>query len=447
MTAPPFSLRARLAAAALGAALAGLLPVPAPAQTVNGSPHVTLSINGEPSPGVVAGTPLLITARFEAPGARPGPPASTTLGDGKAEAWSDLVSLDLGDASGQPVPSSPRLVQRPKEKTLVLEPGWTVRLQWELPSGDAGRLAPGVYRARLRLGAVVLAESRLTIAAPAAQPTAGTARRRWRADIMHGLATGDRKEAEAAVWSWLKTEPRNPDAFLALSAVLERGGEMVASYGAASRALALTLDPASSPIAPDEGDSPAAFAGGGSARSELPAALLDRQHKVEVAVLGLDKISAAPGTSVPAADVPAGRPTDPSKPAAAGQASAGAPSGPPSAPASPPTAAPPPTIGSPGPASGATQPGANAGPVPPGIGQPAVVAPPGAAAPADAALQDYNQTVKKGDDLFAAGDYFEAVLAYERAWRISYNNKLKTDAKALDERLARARQARDAKKK
>lgn len=55
----------------------------------------------------------------------------------------------------------------------------------------------------------------------------------------------------------------------------------------------------------------------------------------------------------------------------------------------------------------------------------------------------YNETVKRGDDLLAAGNSFEAVLAYERAARIAYNNKLKTDVKALDERLARARRARD----
>ncbi|HWR97536.1 MAG TPA: hypothetical protein VN317_03870 [Candidatus Methanoperedens sp.] len=63
------------------------------------------------------------------------------------------------------------------------------------------------------------------------------------------------------------------------------------------------------------------------------------------------------------------------------------------------------------------------------------------------ALRDYQDTVSKGDALLAAGDFFEAVLAYERAWRVRYNNKLDVPAAGLDERLARARKARDEKKK
>jgi tetratricopeptide (TPR) repeat protein len=59
--------------------------------------------------------------------------------------------------------------------------------------------------------------------------------------------------------------------------------------------------------------------------------------------------------------------------------------------------------------------------------------------------EDYEETVRKGDTLYAAGDYFEAVRTYEQAWRIAYNNKLKTDAKMLDEKLAAARRARDEK--
>lgn len=60
-------------------------------------------------------------------------------------------------------------------------------------------------------------------------------------------------------------------------------------------------------------------------------------------------------------------------------------------------------------------------------------------------LEDYDETVQKGDSLFADGNYRDAVLAYERAWRVAYNNKLNTDAAALDERLAKARKARDEK--
>jgi len=58
-------------------------------------------------------------------------------------------------------------------------------------------------------------------------------------------------------------------------------------------------------------------------------------------------------------------------------------------------------------------------------------------------LEEYEESLRKGDSLCAAGNYFDAVLAYERAWRIAYNNKLKTDAAALDARLARAKNARD----
>jgi hypothetical protein len=70
----------------------------------------------------------------------------------------------------------------------------------------------------------------------------------------------------------------------------------------------------------------------------------------------------------------------------------------------------------------------------------------GAAAQTPTPTEEYEETVRKGDTLYAAGDYFEAVRTYERAWRIAYNNKLKTDAKMLDEKLAAARRARDEKK-
>jgi len=58
-------------------------------------------------------------------------------------------------------------------------------------------------------------------------------------------------------------------------------------------------------------------------------------------------------------------------------------------------------------------------------------------------LEEYEESLRKGDSLCAAGNYFDAVLAYERAWRIAYNNKLKTDSAALDARLAKAKKARD----
>jgi tetratricopeptide (TPR) repeat protein len=61
-------------------------------------------------------------------------------------------------------------------------------------------------------------------------------------------------------------------------------------------------------------------------------------------------------------------------------------------------------------------------------------------------LEEYDETVRKGDALYAAGDYFEAVRTYEHAWRVAYNNKLKNDAKTLDDKLAAARKARDEKK-
>ncbi len=58
-------------------------------------------------------------------------------------------------------------------------------------------------------------------------------------------------------------------------------------------------------------------------------------------------------------------------------------------------------------------------------------------------LEDYNDSIRKGDAMYEAGNYFEAVLAYERARRIVYNNKLAIDRTALDGRLARATLARD----
>ena len=67
-------------------------------------------------------------------------------------------------------------------------------------------------------------------------------------------------------------------------------------------------------------------------------------------------------------------------------------------------------------------------------------------APAPTPVEEYDETVRKGDALYAAGDYFEAVRTYEHAWRVAYNNKLQTDDKALDKKLAAARKARDEKK-
>ena len=52
--------------------------------------------------------------------------------------------------------------------------------------------------------------------------------------------------------------------------------------------------------------------------------------------------------------------------------------------------------------------------------------------------REFEDTVGHGDALAAAGNYFEAVLAFERAKRVAYNNKLKIDEAALDARLARA---------
>jgi hypothetical protein len=70
--------------------------------------------------------------------------------------------------------------------------------------------------------------------------------------------------------------------------------------------------------------------------------------------------------------------------------------------------------------------------------------PPQATAANDA-MQDYDDTVRRGDAFFEGGNHFEAVLAFERARRVAYNNKLKTDTAALEQKLARARDARDGK--
>ena len=73
----------------------------------------------------------------------------------------------------------------------------------------------------------------------------------------------------------------------------------------------------------------------------------------------------------------------------------------------------------------------------------------GATAQADAAAQaakDFEETVRRGDALAASGNFFEAVLAFERATRVAYNNKLKIDTAALQAKLAAARAGRDAAK-
>jgi hypothetical protein len=73
----------------------------------------------------------------------------------------------------------------------------------------------------------------------------------------------------------------------------------------------------------------------------------------------------------------------------------------------------------------------------------------GATAPADAAAlaaKDFEDTVARGDAFAADAKFFDAVLAFERASRIAYNNKLKIDASALQAKLAAARAGRDAAK-
>jgi len=62
---------------------------------------------------------------------------------------------------------------------------------------------------------------------------------------------------------------------------------------------------------------------------------------------------------------------------------------------------------------------------------------------ARAAQQDYDESIRKGDAFFAAGNYFEAVHALEHARRVAYNNKLTIDSAALAQKLARATAARD----
>lgn len=59
------------------------------------------------------------------------------------------------------------------------------------------------------------------------------------------------------------------------------------------------------------------------------------------------------------------------------------------------------------------------------------------------AQKDYDESVRKGDAFFAAGNYFEAVRALEHARRVAYNNKLVTDSATLAQKLARATAARD----
>jgi hypothetical protein len=63
------------------------------------------------------------------------------------------------------------------------------------------------------------------------------------------------------------------------------------------------------------------------------------------------------------------------------------------------------------------------------------------------AMQDYEETLRQGDAMVAAGNPFEAVRLYEHAGRIAYNNKLPVDATALDQKLKSARAGRDAKQK
>lgn len=86
---------------------------------------------------------------------------------------------------------------------------------------------------------------------------------------------------------------------------------------------------------------------------------------------------------------------------------------------------------------------------PSGIRAPAPPPPHAPAHAADAAdtPATYEGVLAEGDRLFDDGDYHNAVRAYERAWRVAYRGKLATDKAALDARLAKARAARDARKR
>jgi sugar lactone lactonase YvrE len=63
-------------------------------------------------------------------------------------------------------------------------------------------------------------------------------------------------------------------------------------------------------------------------------------------------------------------------------------------------------------------------------------------APPPEVQAQYTQAVRSGDLAAERGNHFDAVLAYERAARIAYDNR-RIDASGLEERLARSRKARD----
>jgi hypothetical protein len=77
---------------------------------------------------------------------------------------------------------------------------------------------------------------------------------------------------------------------------------------------------------------------------------------------------------------------------------------------------------------------------------PAEAAPAAAPAAKPTGMQEYEDSVRQGDSLLAVGNYFEAVRMYEHARRVAYNNKLAVDAAALEAKLTRAKNARDAKR-
>jgi sugar lactone lactonase YvrE len=81
-------------------------------------------------------------------------------------------------------------------------------------------------------------------------------------------------------------------------------------------------------------------------------------------------------------------------------------------------------------------------------GSTSTVAPPGASMASgnasNAALADYETSLRTGDAASAVGNYFNAVLAFERAQRILYNNRgLNVDRALLAQKLTEARNARD----
>lgn len=383
------------------AAAALLLVLLLPSGAVAVEPQIAVSVNSSIASRVLPGWPLLVEVFV----LNPADVESLTIAP-RAMPWPRAVRLRLSGPDGRDELLPHELTAEPPREPLVLPAGASTRFVVLVPENATAGLATGRHRLAARLEArdspgwngAVDATATFEVTSLREADT----EQRLAGAILRATAHALREEypgAKTVLREHLKRDPEAVPALQLMAEILEREGDVDGAFLYAARAVTLATKDRQ------------AY----SRAAEPPSQLLMLQRRL------LGKLALSDGRQ------PGATPTSP---------------GSPKAPAPP---------QSPQPAS--SHPATGDVPETRPTGKPASAAPasPSRVTPADAAkakaLEDYRDTLAKGDALHAAGDHFEAVLSYERAWRIRYNNKLDVPAAELDERLAKARKARDEKKR